>query len=573
MKVDLHVHSRFSDRPSDWFLQRIGTAESYTDPEDVYRSAMSRGMDLVTITDHNRMAGSLYLKELCPEQVVTGVETTAYFPEDGCKIHFLVYGLTEGEFEMIERLRRDVYELRDFVKERRLAHSVAHATFSVNGRLHLHHLERLILLFDVFEGINGARNERNNRNWMSLLRSLTPEDIDRLYAKHRIEPFSDDAWIKGLTAGSDDHGGLFIGRTYTRCEADNVEGLLERLRSKETSPGGQHNDYQGLTFSIYRIAYQFARKKSKAVDRTTLGQITRYVFEKKRLGLTDRIRIRFLRSKKNGGVHHTIGELIKNIERGDPSRMDGNLDLVYTQITKIADRLLVDLFRSIEKNLKSGSVTDLLKDIASAIPGVFLSVPFLTSFQYMFRSRTIESELLCGFQKEDLRMETRILCFTDDPALLEPYRGLLAGVTVATIGPAGGDADPGAHSLLLPGIHTLTLPSHKKLSIRIPSFLSALKMVYEFDPDRIMIATAGPAGLLGLFLSKLLSVPCRGLYTEWLDRLKPERSADEDAVALLNGFASWFYGQLTEVTVESAGADGNGSGLRDPNDNSNLVLR
>ena len=151
----MHVHSRFSDHPSEWILQKLGAAESYTDPEFIFQTAKQRGMTFVTITDHNRIEGSLSLKERYPGEVFTGVEATATFPEDGCDVHVLVYGLSQAEFAEIDRLRQDIYELRDYLKQRNLAHAVAHATFAVNGRLTLEHLEKLVLLFDHFEGING----------------------------------------------------------------------------------------------------------------------------------------------------------------------------------------------------------------------------------------------------------------------------------------------------------------------------------------------------------------------------------------------------------------------------------
>ena len=62
---------------------RLGTRESYTDPETIYREALKQGMDFVTITDHNTIEGALILKERHPERVFTGVEVTTYFPETG----------------------------------------------------------------------------------------------------------------------------------------------------------------------------------------------------------------------------------------------------------------------------------------------------------------------------------------------------------------------------------------------------------------------------------------------------------------------------------------------------------
>ena len=61
-KVDLHVHSKYSNHPSFWFLQRLGAGESYTEPEYIYQWAKEKGMDYVTITDHNNITGALELK-------------------------------------------------------------------------------------------------------------------------------------------------------------------------------------------------------------------------------------------------------------------------------------------------------------------------------------------------------------------------------------------------------------------------------------------------------------------------------------------------------------------------------
>ena len=58
MKLDTHVHTRHSGNTSIYPLSLI-MRESYNTPEGVYRSAKARGMDLVTITDHDRIDGAL----------------------------------------------------------------------------------------------------------------------------------------------------------------------------------------------------------------------------------------------------------------------------------------------------------------------------------------------------------------------------------------------------------------------------------------------------------------------------------------------------------------------------------
>jgi len=104
--VDLHVHSQYSEPSADWFMQHSGISESYSDPSFIYEKAKEAGMSLVTITDHNSIDGCLELKERYGNDVLMGVETTASFPEDKCKIHLLIYGLSETDFVEIQRLRR-----------------------------------------------------------------------------------------------------------------------------------------------------------------------------------------------------------------------------------------------------------------------------------------------------------------------------------------------------------------------------------------------------------------------------------------------------------------------------------
>lgn len=37
MKIDLHVHSKYSKRPSQWVLQKISCPESFTEPMLIYK--------------------------------------------------------------------------------------------------------------------------------------------------------------------------------------------------------------------------------------------------------------------------------------------------------------------------------------------------------------------------------------------------------------------------------------------------------------------------------------------------------------------------------------------------------
>ncbi len=122
--------------------------------------------------------------------------------------------------------------------EHRLAHSVAHATFAMDNRLDLAHVEKLLLLFDIFEVINGGRDRTNNESLHDVLRNLTPAHIEALRCRHHLEPASENAWVKGYTGGADDHAGIFAARTYTMARSAAPEGFVQDVRAR-LSPIGQ----------------------------------------------------------------------------------------------------------------------------------------------------------------------------------------------------------------------------------------------------------------------------------------------------------------------------------------------
>ena len=51
LRVDLQLHSRFSDRPSEWILRRLGMPQSYSEPEALYRKLAAAGMTLEQIVE------------------------------------------------------------------------------------------------------------------------------------------------------------------------------------------------------------------------------------------------------------------------------------------------------------------------------------------------------------------------------------------------------------------------------------------------------------------------------------------------------------------------------------------
>ena len=193
MKIDMHLHSKLSKRPSQWVLQKIGCPESFTDPEQLYRITRKAGMSAMTLTDHNTIDGCLDIAHL-PNTFISE-EVTSYFPDDGCKAHVLVYDIDETIHQDIQELRENIYHLVSYLNEKGIAHALAHPLFSINDRLTLERFEQFLLLFRTFE-LNGARDEAQNILIRLIMENLSRETLEHLMDKHGIEPPRDRFWGK-----------------------------------------------------------------------------------------------------------------------------------------------------------------------------------------------------------------------------------------------------------------------------------------------------------------------------------------------------------------------------------------
>lgn len=565
VKADLHLHSKYSERPSEWFLQKIGAGESYSEPEHLYALAKGSGMDYVTITDHNRIEGVLKLMEKRPEDVFTGVEATAYFPEDRCKIHVLIYDFDESQFEEIQKHRQNIYDLRDFIKENNLPHSVAHSGYSVNGKLTMEHFEKLLLLFDVFEGINGGRSKIINTAVTDALTTLTPEDIDRIHAKHKIEPFSEEPWIKGFTGGSDDHSGMFVAKTFTRGIANCKEEFLWQLKMKQTRATGRNNDFASLVFMVYKIAWDYSKSKSSKIGKSLINNVNEVVFGSKSLNLIQWAKLKGynLTAKEDNVIARKIVDLILKLDKfkdGDPDR---RLSIVYDAISDIADHIIIDLTKYFKEEGGSLNLFGVANKISGLLPAVFLSAPFIHAFNHLFKDRDLAGEIRRDFHAEDSKEKKRILWFSDTVDDLNGVSVSLKEIAWnayrkdINISLAASFADEENTDRLPPNILKLKnifdfrAPYYDKYILKVPSLLDSLKRIYEHEPDEIYISTPGFVGLVGLLAAKLLHVRSVGIFHTDFERQLDAITDDDSISAMSSAYVRWFYNAVDVIAVPS----------------------
>src|SRR5688500_17054106 len=190
-RVDLHCHSTASEVSKLGVQRSLGLPECATPPEEVYELAKRRGMDFVTITDHDTIEGCLEIADR-PDGFIPEELTTSFRGEPQA-VHILCFGITPAQHEWLQEDSGDVEECAAYLHANGIACSLAHPFYAVEAPLTPAHRRRLARLFPVWETRNGSRARELNQ----------PAAI-------YIETQGGTG-----TGGSDDHAGVDIGRTYT----------------------------------------------------------------------------------------------------------------------------------------------------------------------------------------------------------------------------------------------------------------------------------------------------------------------------------------------------------------------
>jgi predicted metal-dependent phosphoesterase TrpH len=229
MRCDLHVHSRFSGRATLPVLRHLCN-ESYAEPEAVYAEARRRGMDLVTLTDHDTIEGALAIAGR-PDTFVSE-EVTCLLP-DRRELHVGVYDLTESQHQAIAARRRDPESLFAYLAEESLPATINHPFSALTGARVTADLEIAFRRLRLIETMNGMLPEATNRAAASIARS----------------------WGLGRIGGSDSHTLLSIATAHTAVLAARTkQEFLDGLRQGHTVPKGRSGTYARLTANLSNLA-------------------------------------------------------------------------------------------------------------------------------------------------------------------------------------------------------------------------------------------------------------------------------------------------------------------------------
>lgn len=585
MKIDLHCHSKYSKRPTLWLMQKLGCPESFTEPAALYQICRERGMDTVTITDHNVIDGAIEIADL--PGTITGCEYTAYFPQDGCKVHVLAYGMTEKQHEEITEARENIFDLVDYFREHRIQNICAHPLFWVNDRLNIDHIEQLILLFKNWE-LNGDMAPEMNMAVEELVNGLTPEYIDRLSNKHGFEPHFRDPWKKNLTSGSDDHCSLNLAKSFTEIPgADTFDefwaGLAHghaRARCTESTP-------QTFARSVYSITYQFYKDKmglEKFVQKDLLLRFLDQTFQRRPdsdSAAPSRISMFFSKRRKVKQVSAGDASLIslaryeaEKLIREDPQleaivrdgkRHARDLDRkTFEFINQVSNRVLLQFGEHLIDRVSNAKIFDVFHSLGSAGALYLLLSPYFASFSLHMRERTWAGEVLDATLGPDRpnakRGRPKVAHFTDTydevngvartiRQQVATAQALDKDYTVLTCFQNGRPFERGVTGFQ--PIGELSLPEYPEVSLLTPPFLQMLSDCYDERYTHLHAATPGPVGLAALGIARILQLPVSGTYHTAIPQYAKALTDDGFMEEAMWRYMIWFYDQMDTVYVPS----------------------
>ncbi|HYZ29947.1 MAG TPA: PHP-associated domain-containing protein, partial [Thermoleophilaceae bacterium] len=232
-RADLHCHSTASQLSKLGVQRSLDLPECATPPEEVYELAKRRGMDFVTITDHDTISGALELASLA--DCFVSEELTAWFPEEPQAVHVLCWGITEEDHEWLQRNSKNVYSCAEYLHGNGIACALAHPFYAVEAPLTARHRSRLAELFPIWETRNGSRAVELNMPALVYIETRGGTGV----------------------AGSDDHAGVDIGRTFTETpEARSPAEFLAHIRAGHATARGDMGGAAKWTHAAMALAHR-----------------------------------------------------------------------------------------------------------------------------------------------------------------------------------------------------------------------------------------------------------------------------------------------------------------------------
>lgn len=529
-RADLHCHSTASQVSKLGVQRALGLPECATAPEDVYALAKRRGMDFVTITDHDTITGAQMIADR--PDVFVSEELTAHFAgEPTAAVHILCYGITADDHQWLQAHASDVDRCAQYLHGAGITCALAHPFYAVAAPLAPRHRRRLAELFSVWETRNGARAAELN----------LPAAV-----------YSETHGGTGI-AGSDDHAGVDIGRTFTETPAaSGPSDFLAHVHGGRAQARGDQGSAAKWAHAAMALAVRaLGRGSGGAPDaRAVLTMVERVVREGGQragmagsdLGPTEARALLRAWLATVGLEHLDDVALLAHLQSDDFDHTE-----LWRRARGAHERQLGDAVSRVVKAAASGEgwATPARDLFAACIP----VVPYAPAMAFLGQ----EKGRLVNRDSQVPRV-----------ALIADGTGSMHGVThtldqIRQRGVAGYEVevigtDPRVDRRL-PAVAEIEVPFYAGLTVGVPSLPAVVEVLAEGRYDLLHVCSPGPAGVAAALMARVMDLPVVGSHHTELGAYAALRSGDPVLAGTVSMVLGAFYAQCLRVLSPSPAAD------------------
>jgi glycosyltransferase involved in cell wall biosynthesis/predicted metal-dependent phosphoesterase TrpH len=543
-RVDLHCHSTASQLSKLGVQRSLGLPECATPPEEVYELAKRRGMDLVTITDHDTIEGCLEIADR--PDVFVSEELTGWFRGEPQAVHVLCFGITPDDHEFLQAHNRDLEECASYLHSNEIACSLAHPFYAVEAPLTPAHRRRLAELFPVWETRNGSRARELN-----------------MPAAIYIETHGGAG-----TGGSDDHAGVDIGRTYTETPpVQSPEGFLRHIREGSAEARGEQGSAAKWAHSALALATRALIVRDAVEGEAGVGEL-READPEAVLKIAERVMAEGdVRSGAAAGdlgpedARALLGAYVESIGLG----LSGRALIDHMQSDGFSHAELERRARRAHERRLSLVVERTVAELGRWEGGDGIAAMALGAGRDLFHAAipAVPYAPAAAF----LGKEKAKLAPGEGPcrvALVADAIGAVHGVThtierIRELGVPGYEVEViGTDRNVdrrLAAVAEVDVPFYAGLKVGMPSLPAMVEALAEGRFDAVHLTAPGPAGVMAALIARIMELPILGSWHTELGAYAGLRTASAELERAAEMALGLFYRQCGHVLTPSPASD------------------
>jgi glycosyltransferase involved in cell wall biosynthesis/predicted metal-dependent phosphoesterase TrpH len=553
-RVDLHCHSTASEISKLGIQRSLGLPECATPPDEAYELAKRRGMDFVTITDHDTIDGCLEIAD--QGDVFISEELTAWFRGEPQAVHLLCFGLTPDDHARLQERNRDLEGCAEYLHSNEIACSLAHPFYAVDAPLTPAHRRQLAQLFPVWETRNGSRAPELN-----------------MPAAIYIETHGGTG-----TGGSDDHAGVDTGRTFTETPpAATPEELLRHIREGRAEARGEQGSAAKWAHAAVALATRALLLRDETAAPGALARIPGSAAEEMRAGAgPDPDSILEIAERVMTEGDSRRGEVVGDLGPEDSGALlaafvdaigvePGRPLIDFMQADGFSHAELARRAKCVHERRLRLAVEETVKSLEAASEPFELAPRALDVGRELFRAAipAIPYAPAAAF----LGKEKAKLNPPEGPkrvALIADAIGSVHGVTrtierVRELGVPGYEVDViGTDRNVdrrLPAVAEVVVPFYAGLEIGMPGLPAMVEALAEGRFDAVHLTAPGPAGIIAALIARIMDLPVLGSWHTELGAYAGLRSASLELERGVDAALSLFYRQCRRVLSPSPASD------------------